>query len=641
MPTCQNIKASRQVIGNWGNAMNLRPYQQDAVDAAIAWLKKFTQPAVLELATGAGKSWIAAAIAQWINQNTGKKVLVLQPSKELTEQNFSKYITTGEKASIFSASTGSKCTRHPVVYGTPKTVLNAIGRFGDAYGCIIIDECHMITPTIKEIISAIKAKNPLLRVIGMTATPYRMNTGYIYHQNLVTNKALDENEAVKPYFSALLYSIKTRELISMGFLTEAHTEVTSESYDTKDLTLNKMGNFDSKQVSSVFENHGRLTAQIVQNVIDKTHGRKGVMLFASTVRHAEEIMASLPSDNSMMLGGDINMEKAIREKLINDFKQQRFKYIVSVGTLTTGFDAPHVDAIAVLRATESESLFQQIIGRGLRLCEGKEDCLILDYAGNIGRHELHFDIFEPKIQTIKQGDGECIEVECPACHCINTFAVRKLQKGQKIDEDGFLLDLAGNKIIYDFDKDDNVILQTGHHGRRCNGLVTSRINRGELERCEYRWAFKKCHVCGHENDTAARYCEMKDCRAELVDPNAKLTSKHAQAKRDPYGKYTERVLFFTVKKKISEAGNETLMCDYTTPTASFRVFFLAKSSSNYIMKKWAELNHALFGYIEPCSTVDDFIAKHTNQKPETVTYRKNQKTSYIEVFVHNQPLIDD
>jgi len=315
----------------------------------------------------------------------------------------------------------------------------------------------------------------------------------------------------------------------------------------------------------------------VQNVIDKTHGRKGVMLFASTVRHAEEIMASLPSDNSMMLGGDINMEKAIREKLINDFKQQRFKYIVSVGTLTTGFDAPHVDAIAVLSATESESLFQQIIGRGLRLSEDKEDCLILDYAENITRHELHFDIFEPKIQTTKQEGGKCIEVECPACHCINTFSIRKLDASQKLDEQGFLLDLAGNKIIYDFDKDDTPIYQTGHHGRRCNGLVTSRINRGELERCEYRWAFKKCDNCGHENDTAARYCEVKECKAELVDPNSKLTSFHAQAKRDPYGKYTERVLFFTVKKKISEAGNETLMCDYTTPTASFRVFFLAKS----------------------------------------------------------------
>ena len=103
--------------------MQLRPYQQDAVDSAIAWMRKSTEPALLGLSTGAGKSHIAAAIALWITQKTGKKVLVLQPSKELTAQNFEKYLATGEKASIFSASANSKCTRHNVVYATPKTVL--------------------------------------------------------------------------------------------------------------------------------------------------------------------------------------------------------------------------------------------------------------------------------------------------------------------------------------------------------------------------------------------------------------------------------------------------------------------------------------------------------------------------------------
>ena len=91
------------------------------------------------------------------------------------------------------------------------------------------------------------------------------------------------------------------------------------------------------------------------------------MLFAPTVQHAKEILDSLPPDNSRMIGGEVNMAKVEREKLINDFKQQRFKYIVSVGTLTTGFDAPHVDTIAVLRATESASLFSTDNRTGLRL----------------------------------------------------------------------------------------------------------------------------------------------------------------------------------------------------------------------------------------------------------------------------------
>ena len=92
------------------------------------------------------------------------------------------------------------------------------------------------------------------------------------------------------------------------------------------------------------------------------------------------------------------------------------------------------------------------------------------------------------------------------------------------------------------------------------------------------------------NDTAARYCEKKDCKAELVNPNDKLSQQHAEAKRDPYGKYTERVLFFTVKKTISNAGNETLQCEYTTPTVSFRAYYLAESHSKYMARKWTELN---------------------------------------------------
>lgn len=616
--------------------MQLRPYQQDAVNAAISWMKKSVAPGLLYLSTGAGKSHIAAAIAKWFIENTGKKVLILQPSLELTEQNYSKYVSTGSQASIFSASANSKCTKHDVVYGTPKTVLNSIERFGDKFGLIVIDECHMITPTIKDIIDRIKTRNERIRVIGMTATPYRMNTGYIYHQNLVTNKALAEEEAINPYFAALLYSIKTRELISMGFLTEAHTEAIDDCYDTQSLTINKMGNFDAKQVSSVFENHGRLTATIVQDVIAKTHDRNGVMLFASTVRHAQEIMESLPPDNSMMLGGDVNMDKDTREQLIDDFKQQRFKYIVSVGTLTTGFDAPHVDAIAVLRATESESLFQQIIGRGLRLCDGKHDCLVLDYADNIARHELHFDIFEPTIQTTRQSTSEKIDVRCPACHCVNSFSLRKLEDGQQIDEEGDLLDLAGNKILFDFDENNNPIYTPAHYGRRCNGFVISTLTRGEIERCEHRWAYKKCKN-GHENDIAARYCCVKSCNVEMVNPNDKLKIEHAQAKRDPYGKYTEQVLFFTISKKISAAGNETLVCEYTTPTVSFRAFYLAESNSQWIMKKWAELNHACFGFVEPCLNAVEFIKKRTNEQPETVTYRKNQKTGYVEVLAHNQP----
>lgn len=615
--------------------MKLRPYQSEAVESAINWLKKCTEPALLGLATGAGKSHIAAAIAQWIHETSKKKVLVLQPSRELTEQNFSKYISTGKKASIFSASAGSKCTRHNVVYATPKTVLNSIERFGDAFGAVIIDEAHQTTPTIKKIIDNIRAKNPNLRIIGMTATPYRMGTGYIYQfdQTVTPIKRLSEDETISAFYHSLLYKIHTRELIEMGFLTDAHTDTNANQihYDTDNLTLNKMGQFDAKAVEQAFVGQGRLTSQIVADIVSHAYNRKGVMLFAATVKHAEEILASLPPENSRMLGGEINMGKADREKLIDDFKNQRFKYIVSVGTLTTGFDAPHVDLIAILRATESASLFQQIIGRGLRLCDGKDDCLVLDYAENIERHDLRDDIFSPKITTSKAKSSGSLDAECEWCNFTNQFASRPNPDNFNVDRQGFFLDLAGNRIL----TEDNQFYPA-HFGRRCNGFIKSVLERGKLDRCEFRYTSKKCEECGHENDIAARYCES--CKAELVDPNEKLKAEFDKVKRDPYALTTEYVRFFSVKKGKSKAGNDMLICEYSTDTSSFRAYYTVNNDSKMLIRKWNDINKACFGKYEPCSSVDDFMIQYTNEMPETVTYRKNKDTGYYDVFGHNKPI---
>ena len=617
----------------------LRPYQQDAVQAAIAWIKRSTEPALLELATGSGKSHIAAAIAKWITDNTSKKVLVLQPSKELTEQNYNKWLATGSNASIFSASVGSKCTRYDVVYGTPKTVLNAIERFGDKFGAVIIDECHLITPTIKEIIDKIRARNPLLRVIGMTATPYRMLDGYIYRidKSGKTDKALDDNSTVNPYFSALLYKITTRALIDMGFLTPAYTCPSQLHYNTDALTINKMGNFDAKEVELAFTGKGRLTSDIVADVVAKAQNRKGVMLFAATVKHAQEILESLPPDNSMMLGGDINMDKQIRAKLINDFKAQKFKYIVSVGTLTTGFDAPHVDTVAVLRATESASLFQQIIGRGLRLCDGKTDCLVLDYASNIERHELEGDLFTPKITAYKAKESASIEVTCPLCSAINVFSARQNPDNLGIDAQGYFVDLAGQQITTQLPNGESVAMPA-HYGRRCENYIFSRANKGKLERCEHRWTYKTCENCGHENDIAARYCENKKCGFELVNPNEKLSISNKVAIAEPSKPTTEDVLFMQVRPKVSNTGKNMLIVTYTTKTLTFRTYYVFDESSSFLMRKWEDFVYGVFKMKTQFSIIKngtaEFMKHHKNEMPDNITFKKNA-SGYYEVTDYN------
>ncbi len=610
--------------------MRLRPYQQDAVDAATAWMRQCVMPGLLELATGAGKSHVCAAIAHWVYDNSGKKVLCLQPSKELTEQNYEKYLATGNRASIFSASVGSKCTRHSVVYGTPGTVKNALSRFGDAFGAVIVDEAHETTPTIRLIIETMRKANPNLRVIGMTATPYTMNGGYIY-QYAKDGAYVPPERARDPYYNTLLYRIQTRELIDMGFLTPAHADPElSAQYNTGGLQVNSRGQFDSREFERVFEGRGRLTAQIIEDVVRHSYDRTGVMLFAATVEHAKECMESLPRDNSMMLGGDVNMGKEDRRKLIEGFKARRFKYLVSVGTLTKGFDCTHVDLIAVLRATESPNLFQQIIGRGLRLHDEKSECLVLDYAENVERHILQNDLFSPEIRAKgAPSEGGTINACCPSCSFVNEFSARPNLDGFNVSKDGYFLDLSDNPIESPYGP------MPAHYGRRCTGQVQSIIQRGVYERCDYRWTCKECPECAAPNDIAARFCEV--CKHELIDPNEKLQQDFQRVKADPYKVSTDKVLKWSAHKSVSAAGNDTLVCEYKTEYRTFKIWYMADSKHPKAQYAWNSLNDAVFsGHIAP--DVDTFLEHmHKGRDPQTITCHRERGGKFYRVIAHNRP----
>jgi len=203
--------------------MTLRWYQQEAFDAAVAWMRRCIDPALIELPTGSGKSHVVSAIAEWSHHESGKKVLCLAPSKELTEQNFEKYQSTGNPASYYSASLG-RSMAHPVVYGTPQTVINDIKYFRDQFGVVICDESHETTPTIRKIISSIREYNPRLRVIGLTATPYTMQQGYIYTHDEDGNPTQSEDA----YYKRLIYRLTARTLIDEGFLTPPNLDPTTK-----------------------------------------------------------------------------------------------------------------------------------------------------------------------------------------------------------------------------------------------------------------------------------------------------------------------------------------------------------------------------------------------------------------------------
>lgn len=607
----------------------LRPYQQDAVDKATSMMSKTLASWVIEAATGAGKSLIVAEIAKWLKDKSGKKVLCLAPSKELTEQNYEKYLSYGNPASIWSASAGRKCLKNDVVFGTPKSVANDLEKFGSQFSAVIIDEAHGTTPTIKTIVNHIRSCNPNLRVGGLTATPYRMGTGYIYGID-ENDISLEEEETINPFFDQLIFKITAHELIDQGFLTPpvADAEI-SDKYDVSGLIIKRNGQFDSASIEQAFEGHGRKTAAIVSEVVALSQNKMGVMFFAATIQHAQEIMESLPKDNAEIVTGAT--KKKDRESIINRFKKRDYKYLVNVSVLTTGFDAPHVDVVAILRATESPALFQQIVGRGLRLHDDKATCLVLDYAENIERHELEDDMFLPKIKTsIKSSESGSVNSLCLICGTVNEFSARPNPDSLNHDDEGYFVDLAGDRIEVSEGQ-----FMPAHYGRRCGFNYDSAEGK---QRCVHRWSLKVCPDCDQENDIAARYCSNKECKCELVDPNEKLKLDYKKMKASPSILSTDKVTGWMYQDWTSQKGNRSLRVDYTTEFRTFSFWYSPDSANLQAQSVWRDLCESVFGPTRIATGIDHFIdamSRKVGQMPTTVTSKK--EGNFFKVYQHNQP----
>lgn len=591
--------------------ITLRPYQQEAVDKTIEWVKKSTLPCLSEMSVGAGKSIYIAEVARIIHEMSGKRILCLAPRSELVIQNQSKYTGLGLKASIYSASAKQKSLRHPVVFATPMTFKPVARRLGSEFAAVIIDECEGTTPVIREIIEDMKKGSPNLRVIGTTGTPFTTTDGYVYRED-ENGRALPENIARDPYYAKKLYTVSTRQLLDAGYLTPAIVGDTGrDSYDALSLTPNKAGKFAPGDVDRVFVGHGRKTAAIVADAMDRMAGRKSIVFFAATIKHAEEIYASLHPGIAAVVHG----KTKDRDKILEKFGSGGLRVLINVNVLTVGWDCPRVDGIVLMRATESARLLAQIIGRGLRLFEGKEDVLLLDYAKNFERHAEDGDIFNPSIKASYKGEeGEPIEAICESCERVNIFSARRNEEGFNVDANGYFTDLTGERIQVENHKGESVPL-AAHYGRRCQH---SHLRTGE--RCDYYWSCKVCPVCDHANDISARFCSS--CKTELINPNDKLIEMHQAHKKDPTKPQTEEVLGITYTRGVSRSGNDMITAEVTTPRRKFPIYLL--ESTNWQAQKRMAFSLA----------TDDFTTT-----PRTITYVK--KGDFWEALGFGAPTDDE
>lgn len=346
----------------------LRSYQQAAVDAAVAYFKSSLTDNVIEvLPTGAGKSLVIANIALGLNA----PVLVFQPSKEILEQNYQKLASYGfVQCGIYSAS----FNRKEVSTVTFCTIGSVIRHLSDisAFKYAIIDECHLVNSKGGMYEEAIRTLG--LKVIGLTATPYRLTTD----MNGAIIKFLTRTRPC--IFSRVIHVTQVRELLDAGFLARLNYYTIRCAFNLDNVRLNITGcDYDEKSLLAEYKrsNFANSIAEVVQRLLAK---RSRVLVFTKFVEEAAMLADNIP--HTSYVSGET--PKAEREQILADFKAGKIHCVANVGVLTTGFDYPQLDTILLARPTRSLAMYYQMVGRAIRPYPNKEGWIV-DLCGTYQR----------------------------------------------------------------------------------------------------------------------------------------------------------------------------------------------------------------------------------------------------------------
>ncbi len=382
--------------------MTLRPYQQRAIDDLYGWLSKHDGHPCLVLPTGSGKSHIIAELCRDALQSWPEtRILMLTHQKELIEQNAAKlcHVWPNVPLGIYSASIGRKDLGEPITFASIQSVRTKAAQLGHV-DLVLVDECHLISHkdegSYRSLIRELTAINPSIRVIGLTATPWRLGHG------LITDKPALFDDLVEP--------VSIEELIHLGFLSKLRSKLTGVQYDLS--AVHKRGGeyIESELADAV--NTDEYNRTIASEIASYGASRRSWLIFCTGIDHAREMAAALSNYTSVAyITGETPKKK--REELLADFKAGRIQALTNANVLTTGFDAPNIDMIAMLRPTMSPSLYVQMAGRGMRLADGKEDCIVLDFAGNVQRHGPITFVQPPS--KAGEGKGEAPTKSCEQC----------------------------------------------------------------------------------------------------------------------------------------------------------------------------------------------------------------------------------
>lgn len=393
--------------------MSLRPYQRAAVETVWNFLRHRDGNPCIVLPTGAGKTHvIAAMIQEALTSWPGTRVAVLAHVRELVAQNAEKLRRHWPEAplGIYSAGLGRRDRFEPVIFASIQSVADKAMQLG-RFDLLLIDEAHRIPlraeGRYRQFIAECQRANPALRVVGLTATPYRLGGGPVCGPDYILNE--------------VAFEANVGELIRDGYLCRLVSKAGAARADLAGVHV-RNGEYVAAELERAV-NRAAVVEAACDEIVSLCAQRRAWIVFCAGVDHAEAVTAALAARGIACVQVDGNTPSAERAARIEAFQRGELRALVNVNVLSEGFDATHVDAVILLRPTKSAALYYQQVGRGLRLHPGKDDCLVLDFAGNVLEHGPIDAIRPPRKPGEKATSGAPVR-ECPKCQALVLAALR-------------------------------------------------------------------------------------------------------------------------------------------------------------------------------------------------------------------------
>ncbi|KAF1706248.1 DEAD/DEAH box helicase [Pseudoxanthomonas sacheonensis] len=391
--------------------MILRPYQQLAKECAWDYLRHSEGNPAIVLPTGAGKSPLMAAMAQDAVQQWNGRVAVLAHSQELVSQNAAKMQVVWPEApmGIYAAGLKRRDRFDPIIFAQIQSVAKRAHELG-RFDLLLIDEAHRIPlrgeGLYLQFIEACQQANPNVRVVGMTATPYRL-----------------QGQAVPVcgpghILTEIAFEARIPDLIRDGYL----SPLVSKAGECPDLSgvAKRGGEYIEDALADAML---PLVERSVADLLARTQGRRSGIVFCVNVKHAVAVADELRGHGEKV--AVLYQGSPGRQDAIDGHQEGRYRWLVNVNIASEGYDNPMIDVVAMKRPTKSPGLYYQQVGRGLRLCPGKTDCMVLDYAMNVTEHGA---VDEIRVQSARPGRAAAVTTgktkECPQCETLVAIQTR-------------------------------------------------------------------------------------------------------------------------------------------------------------------------------------------------------------------------